>query len=359
MKKIIFMPFINDENAKEWRKNLEDNFLKSEDIQKINKKIDAIRATKKTYNAGDIKNYYKKLHDEKRPRQEKWLNHLIQKTAELFRQKLEKLNGDSLNADKTVIVCALPEFFWYDINDNNKHSGSTPDSPRIVNYHKPVYLENAVDILTESNELMRLTATYPNMIFFAGTVMWKQINCEDHKDEEVFNSLLIYSGGAYKESITKHHVSAIDGFGNIYKDKNLNNVYKRIKEKAGEATFEAAPVTEFCGLKFTYDICLDFKYLDRKTSAKGEYKTLSTELCRKNGINNVDVNVLICAGMPTDQNYVDTHIISDLLLRCDGIHEPYSQIFVKTGAAENVEVSNVCVSDSDSDPRVEPSQEIK
>lgn len=345
MKKIIFMPFINDTAAREWRKNLENSFLAGSG-KKHTDKIRKIRSKKKEYE--NEQGYYNALHAEKLPRQREWLKFLIQNTAELFRTQLDTLTGDSLVAEKTVIVCALPEFFWYDINDNNKHSGSTPDSPCIVNYHKPIYLENAVDILTESNKLMDLTKTYPNMIFFAGTVMWKQINREDHKDEEVFNSLLVYSGGTYTESITKHHVSAIDGFGNIYKDKNLNNVYRRIKEKDGKSTFEAAPVTEFCGLKFTYDICLDFKYLDKTKSAKGEYKTLSTELCRKNGINDVDVNVLICAGMPTNQSYVDTHIISDLLLRCDGSYKPYSEIFVKTGANRSTDIINVCAPGSGS-----------
>ncbi len=355
MKKIIFMPFINDKKAREWREKLENSFL----IGSGKARTDAIREIRSKKNEYENEqDYYNALHAQKLPRQREWLEFLIENTAELFRTQLDKLTGESLDAEKTVVVCALPEFFWYDINDNQKHSGSTSDSPHIENYHKPVYLENAVEILTEPNELMELTNQYPNMIFFAGTVMWKQINCENHKDEEVFNSLLIYSGGTYRESITKHHVSPIDGFDRIDIDKDFNRTAKRLKEKAGEATFEAAPVTEFCGLNFTYDICLDFMYTEKKRFTRADLKTLSTELCRKNGINNVDVNVLICAGMPTDQSYVDTHIISDLLLRCDGLCTPYSEIFVKTGATGNVEVSNVCISDSDSDPQVDPSQEI-
>ncbi len=352
MKKIIFMPFINDEKAREWREKLENSFLTGSGKARTDK-IREIRSKKKEYE--NVQDYYNALHAEKMPRQREWLEFLIKNTARLFENQLANLKKNRPDAEEAVIVCALPEFFWYDINDNRKHSGSTSDSPHIENYHKPVYLENAVGILTESNELMELTNQYPNMIFFAGTVMWKKINRENHKDEEVFNSLLIYSGGTYMESITKHHVSPIDGFDKIDIDRDFKRTSERLKEKAGEATFEAAPVTEFCGLKFTYDICLDFMYTEREKFTKNDLKTLSTELCRKNGINNVDVNVLICAGMPTDQRYVDTHIISDLLLRCDGICTPYSEIFVKTGATGNVEVSNVCVSDSDSDPQVESS----
>lgn len=318
MKKIIFMPFINDDNGKKWRRNLEAAFIGS-DGGPLTDSINIIRSNKNNGTYQSVQDYYNDLHAAKRQRQTSWLSYLIAQTAELFGNKLKDLSGDDLDPEKTTVVCALPEFFWCDINDNNKH-------PEITNYHKPLYLENALTVLTElktegleENALMALTAKYRNMIFFAGTAMWKQINPKDHNDEEIFNSLIVYAEGQFKESITKHNISTIDGFYINYRC----GVSSLVKKKVGEATFNAVPITEFNDMKFTYDICLDFKC----PKPGNVYIPLSTELC---GENSVDVNVLIAAGMPVEQAYVE-NIKSDLLLRCDGSSSPQGQILYKHG----------------------------
>lgn len=310
MKKVIFMPFINNDMGKAWRERIKENFLNG--CRVLTSEINDIRKNKGAY--PNERAYYDALHEKKLKRQQMWISRLITETACVFDEYLKKLSGDDLDCEKTTVVCALPEFFWYDINDNNKH-------PEIENYHKPLYLDTARDLLTEynaledfaPNALIELTNKYKNLIIFAGTAMWKQINREDHKKEEIFNSLIVYADGKYKESITKHNVSAIDGF---YTFDAYGGAYLA-KGKIGESAFNAAPITEFNGMRFTYDICLDFIC----GKADGKDVPLSTELC---GNEAVDVNVLIAAGMPARQSCVD-EMRSDLLLRCDGLCPPFGE----------------------------------
>ncbi len=312
MKKIIFMPFINDDNGTKWRAALENNFIRGEGSA-LTSEINDIRKNKGAY--PNEQAYYDALHEKKLKRQQMWISRLIVETANVFDDYLKQLSGDDLDCDKTTIVCALPEFYWCDINDNNKH-------PEIKYYHKPLYLDTARDLLTEynvlesfpQNALMWLTQNYKNLIIFAGTAMWKQINRDNHKDEEIFNSLIVYADGEYKESITKHNVSGIDGFYT----KGADGKYHLAKGKIGKSTFNAAPITEFNGMKFTYDICLDFNC----GNVGGKKVPLSTELC---GNETVDVNVLIAAGMPAEDNYVN-EMKSKLLLRCDGLHPDFGEI---------------------------------
>ena len=329
MKNIIFMPFINDDTAIAWREDLENDFLAGEG-KALTDEIKSIRAAKKGYeSSGRLKDYYADLHSKKSPRQEMWLRKLIHETAAIFEKELKKLSGDGADPAKTTVVCALPEFYWCDINDNNKHKSD------VEGYFKPLYLQNALKPLTEKNELMDLTDKYKNMIFFAGTAMWKRINTEDHNDEEIFNSLIVYADGKYKESISKHNVSRIDGF---YGYDRLTDDFIKVSrtKKIGEATLEVPPVTEFNGMRFTYDICLDF--ICGKAGTK--IAPLSTELCNKAGIGGIDVNILIAAGMPIDDTPLPNGTIppgglarqkikSDILLRCDGLAPPHGQVFIK------------------------------
>lgn len=332
MKKIIFMPFINDAGGAAWREKIKNDFLTG--CTALTKEINDIRKNK---NNRDVypndQAYYDALHEKKLIRQQMWISRLITETACVFDEYLMKLSGDDLDSEKTTVVCALPEFFWCDINDNDKH-------PEIENYHKPLYLDTARDLLTEynalesfvPNALMELTNKYNNLIIFAGTAMWKQINHEDHKKEEIFNSLIVYADGEYKESITKHNVSTIDGF---YTFDAYGEAYLA-KGKIGESTFNAAPITEFNGMRFTYDICLDFIC----GNVGGRDAPLSTELC---GNEAVDVNVLIAAGMPVSiperSEYV-REMKSDLLLRCDGLCLPRGEIVKRDNslAAKLIEV---------------------
>ncbi|MDE6591583.1 MAG: hypothetical protein K2K57_00775 [Oscillospiraceae bacterium] len=308
MANIFFMPFTNNANAVSWRNNLETAFLNGEG-KEVTEQINNVRSAKKTY-ASEEK-YYNELHDFKLCRQIKWLNHLLGKTAEIFDKQLEKLTSSSAD----VIVAALPEFFWIDINDNHKHNEQGTNGGSIMNYHKPLYRPCLEVFLKGDNPLAELTSKYSNLIFFAGTAVWKEINYDDHTDELMYNSMVLYKEGRYVPSVTKHNVSTIDGF--------FHDHYTLSKDKAGKDTGTEAPVTDFMGLRFTYDICLDFKCV---RDARGNTVPLSTQLCNDNGINNVDVNVLIAAGMPVSPAYLPT-LKSNCLLRCDGLANPYGQIF--------------------------------
>jgi hypothetical protein len=282
--------------------------MNDKNINVITADIEAVRHTKPDFNtcsAEDIKNYYKELHIEKDKRQKLWLKFLIEQTASLFEVQLEKLTTNDKDPTNTTIVAALPEFFWCDINDNYKHLFD------IVGYHKPLYHDNLIKYFTKSNELANLTAKYPNLIIFAGTVMSKQIE-EDHTKEKIFNSLIIYHSGNFQMGWSKHHVSDIDGFGPRY---------SLLKNKVGESTNNSAPIINFNEHTFAFDICLDFMCGNNGTTA------LSTELCNAAKLT-PDVNVLIAAGMPLNMRNIN-NFKSDILLRCDGLASPYGEIVKK------------------------------
>ncbi len=307
MANIIFMPFTNNRNAVSWRNGLEAAFLNGEGKEDTDE-INNVRLTKGTRPDDE---YYNELHNFKLCRQIKWLNYLLDKTAEIFDAQLKNLSS----SPNDVIVAALPEFFWIDINDNDKHNEQGTNGESIVNYHKPLYSPCLEVFLTNNNPLAVLTSQYPGLIFFAGTAVWKEINYDNNKEELIFNSMVLYKNGEYAPSVTKHNVSNIDGFH--------HNSITLSKDKRGEAVSTKAPVTEFKELTFTYDICLDFM---KGTDTERNTVPLSTELCNANSISNVNVNVLIAAGMSVDANYLHT-LKSNCLLRCDGLSQPYGQIF--------------------------------
>jgi len=304
---IKFIPFLNNAEGQNWRKSLESDFLSNEG-KNLTDEINNIRDQKASY--GSTEDYYRDLHQKKSERQELWLKNLIENTVKLFDDVIGNLSTDELDSSKTTIVAALPEFFWYDINDNNKHSKD------IVFYHKPLYLDVVRNVLAGYNELTELTNKYDNLIIFAGTIMWKEINLQNHTDEKIYNTLPIYFEGELKKEWSKHNVSAIDGF---YYNGNL------AKAKIGKSTSAEAPVLNFNGISFTYDICLDF------LCGLNGSAPLSTELCRQEKIE-TDVNVLIAAGMPVSYNY-QSKINSPVLLRCDGLSLPYAEILEKANCS--------------------------
>lgn len=325
MKNIIFMPFINDVNhGQEWRKKCERDFL-SGDGNELTRKINDIRGKKSDTEAyADENAYYAALHEKKRERQQMWVKYLINETARVFVGKLDDVKRNNANADAATVVCALPEFFWCDINDNDKHISD------IDGYHKPLYLETLENVLKKQNKLTELTDTYPNMIFFAGTAMWKKIKENDNEEEKIFNTLITYAEGEYKETITKHNVSFIDGF---YDENQC-----LIKNKVGNGESDGNPVTKFNGLDFTYDICLDFMHRANQNDYNEQPRPLSTKLCLKNGIINNDVNVLIAAGMPVDGEYIEENTFSSVFLRCDGLCEPYGQALIRSCGSDGAAV---------------------
>ena len=315
-KKVIFLPFINgrDDTAdgRQWRKEKERVFLAEPEISNLTKDIEQIRNPDP--NADNDAAYYQALHKKKSARQEKWLNRLFTEASDLLKNKLDSLSDEERNSDDYVIVAAFPEFFWHDINDNDKHEEGDPlkNGRYIVGYHKPLYHNNMVNILSsDNNPFKKLTLDYPNLIIFGGTAMWKFINPSDHTDEKIYNTLFVFHSGKIASAWSKHFVSTIDGF---YSDAPGIELVKN-KIGALKKDYDFIPFVEFQGVKFTYDICLDF--------VKGENgKPLSTELCNKQ---KTDVNVLISAGMPI-LNKDLSKINSPVILRCDGSYHPYAEI---------------------------------
>ncbi|MBR1423896.1 MAG: hypothetical protein IJ571_10735 [Ruminococcus sp.] len=289
--KYIFLPFINSNAGNAWRQELEDSFISGEGSD-LTAEINNIRRGKQDYI--NLSDYYHDLHEKKAQRQKLWLERLALQTAAVFDDMLRRLSEDERDPKKTTIIAALPEFFWVDINDNHKHEDD------IINYHKPVYSANLINcLLNKSNPLMSLTNRYHNLIFFAGTVMWKYIDGLDNKDEKIYNTLMIFGSGEIQELWSKANISTIDGFCDWSKSKV-------VKDKTGHGSTNTAPVVTFNEKTFVYDICLDF--------IQGKDKMpLSSELYESEA----DANVLICAGMSVDSNKVKD-MRSNILFRCDG-----------------------------------------
>lgn len=305
--KYIFLPFINSKAGKAWRENLESGFIAGEGAD-LTAEINDIRNKKSNYD--DLNKYYHDLHEKKRLRQELWLKRLASQTAFLFDKILGGLSKDELDPEKTTIIAALPEFFWADINDNHKHERE------VANYHKPVYSANLINYLLDENEpLIELTNRYPNLILFAGTVMWKYIDGLDNKDEKIYNTLMIFGKGRIQALWSKVNISPIDGFCDWSKSKIM-------KDKIGHGIINTAPAVTFNQKTFVYDICLDF------IMGKGNMP-LSSELYTSKA----DANVLICAGMPVDPGKV-RDMRSNILFRCDGngSGKTFAEITDRSGA---------------------------
>lgn len=314
-KKIIFLSFINgkqdrSEDGGKWKKDLENDFLKDPDIVNDTAKIEGIRGEKNTKSeyVADIQVYYKELHAAKAIRQAKWLNKLSAETAAQFRNRLDALTEVEKDPKKCIVVAALPEFFWYDINDNNKHDADDKY------YHKSIYENTLYDTLwAQSNPLAKLTAEFPNLIIFAGTALWKKINQSKHEEDRIYNSMFVYCGGKIGTAWTKYHVSNIDGL-------SLPQKFDKVEKDR----IEIIPYIEFGGARFTYDVCLDFTM-----GYKAE--PLSTTMCRKEK-KITDVNVLVAAGMSIDDKDLN-NINSPIILRCDGLASPYAQIALKNASS--------------------------
>lgn len=334
-KKIIFLPFINSAtNGGNWKKERESLFLASN--KNLTDKIETVRR-KKTTNpeyVNNIQKYYEDLHTEKSERQKKWFEFLLNETAELFRKKLQEISTKE-GFEQSIVVAALPEFFWHDINDNHKHEDKRDENNYIVGYHKPLYHQNLINVLyPDTNPLKKLTLDYSNLIFFAGTAMWKFINSADHKKEKIYNTLFIFHSGKIADAWSKQFFSTIDGFyseGKKNTDPNVkpeDTLPKLIKKKKGELELQYGfiPLIDFHGVKFAYDICVDFgltKPKKNETDTTTEkYPPLSTILCKNN---DVDVNVLISAGMPLSNGKL-SQIKAPFILRCDGSSAPYGEI---------------------------------
>ena len=327
-KKITFLPFINGSqnksDGKQWRIKLENDFLNDSKIIGFTKAINEKRrrsldeyATK-----DELIRYHLELHELKKQRQIEWIKKLVSETANLFEAALKDI--PDAKAEDRIIVAALPEFFWCDINDNRKHEWGNRNSSYIKGYHKPLYDDIVSRYLfhAKDNPLAELTKEYQNLIIFAGTAMDKKINYSDHKEDKIYNILPIFYGGNDAIQWLKCYFSHIDGFDSEEKEgkKGDNKVLNGSGEL--ETNPDLFPITKFRGVKFTYDICRDFI-----VGKKGA--PLSTVLC-EGWI--TDVNVLIAAGMGMKSEKSHPELInSPVLLRCDGLTPPYAQIVYKNG----------------------------
>lgn len=354
--KIKFLPFLNDNDGKLWREKLENEFMSQQEVKDITKEINELRNSKpdilKTYDekyknsapaerkkvlrekesvsTPEVVDYYKRLRSLKEERQQNWIKYLMNRVAEVFEQKLIKLKDDEKEKSKTTIVAALPEFFWCDINDNAKHS----DRSDIINYQKPIYINNIASIFCAENEISKLTKDYPNLIFFAGTVKWKVPVNEDRSQEDTYNTLFIYNSGDLPVMWGKHHFSAIDGFSSVnFRYTGLNVKRQVFDIKSGGEIKGGHPKITFNGIDFVYDICLDF--ISNKDGFAGG--PLSKDICSNISLNN-PVNVLIAGGMWFYNNTAALNAVanmpSEVVLRCDANADNRgcnSEIYCKSG----------------------------
>ena len=339
-KKIIFLPFINAvlgfENNKPvtWRTQLEKAFMgkcgDNETINEIRKRRPKVKSREEEYtdeNKAAFRDYYAELHAAKSVRQEKWLRFLSGEVAVRLEQKV-KMEAQKKGFDGSIVVAALPEFFWYDINDNQKHEWSDDRekfSDFIDHYHKPLYRPTFDFLLSPDNPLAELTDRIPNLIIFGGTALWKEINENNHYNEKIFNTLVVYHSGKVDKIWSKHYFSPEDGFSGKKANKK-----GEIGMPGDIATVDLnLPLTVFHDITFVYDICYDF------VMGTGE-QPISSVMCRQE---KTDVNVLIAAGMRLSAEDMQK-ILSPVILRCDGLHAPYGQIAKKGEDPGNVDITN-------------------
>lgn len=334
--KIKFLPFLNDDDGKEWLNNIKQEFEKNNaditsEINNLrNKKPQILKDYDEKYkntspqerpsilnekervSTPEVVEYYQKLREVKEKRQKMWIDYLMGKVKEVYDKKLEELNDKEKDKNETTIVAALPEFFWCDINDNNKHT----DSSDIYNYQKPLYENIIKSSFIQTNKLSELTDEYTNLIFFAGTAKWKKPVNDNRSQEIIYNMLFIYHSGNISKAWGKHHFSGIDGFTYVgYNPSTRKYEYIDTKNKKGESKDATPPFVTFNGIDFAFDICLDFTTgADEKTGGP-----LSKDLCGNNLKN--PINVLIAGGMPIIINNKAINQInnmnSDVILRCD------------------------------------------
>ena len=122
------------------------------------------------------------LNNTKKELQCKWFVKLNEEIYKKLDAKLADIPDDE------TVIAAMPEFFWRNINDNQKHT----DPHEIINYGKSFSYE-VKEIWPDSKpedeySFQKLTTRYPNLILFAGTVWWK-------KDDLIRNSIPIFANG--------------------------------------------------------------------------------------------------------------------------------------------------------------------
>lgn len=405
---LVYIPYINNpyppppSPAKTWQEQQSDAFMAQPNIAALTAEINAIRAAKKTYECRP--KYITALHERKQERQTLWLAHLEQavcKQLDAAAEEIMQPYHDAVTAakgklstapedqravvqkevddaekkvkDDCLMVAALPEFFWRDINDNMKHADRS-DASFIQGYGKPVYPQ-VLQRLTAGTlsiaappapaaasplTLCELTQKYPNLVVFAGTVWWKKIvdasqctflkTCESTnipvgsvksackaavaKREKMFNTLPVFHGGSCICLWNKQWISRIDGLGDSYinAEKYTNRAFALSTIKNPHAAETAASIIglesgttissdpavtiRHGGMDYVFgmDICLDYVMGYDKASKKMTNGPMSKDLLGKKP----DIQMLIAGGMPSYE-YLNRFYANQYLLRCDKV----------------------------------------
>ena len=266
------------------------------------------------------------LHCVKQVRQIRWLA--------WFENYLYRLLFDSIAAvsPSHKYIVLFPEFFFVDIYDN-------PAPPKVSDYVKPFYEDIAryftglrtdfptVSYLEESFHHMRLkelTALYPNLIIFAGTIIWKtkekrlvytngeQVLTKKRwkfkpvETDTFYNTAVLFSGGRCCYLWDKQFISGVDGTGGVkvvhqheipsepdlHYIKSSMSMEMQIQEPVFRWISEGENIT------FLISVCLDF-----------------AALSEKNYFPQPDIHILIAADAPMRKEFVKGQYF---WLGCDG-----------------------------------------
>lgn len=286
MTNIHYLPFINNNDAIVWRQSLEQSFINAhqDDYNRLN-------AARSNGTAEDD------LNDIKRELQCKWFMQLNKEIYEKLGAKLQ-----NLPVNETVIA-ALPEFFWRNINDNKKHERDIANYGKSFSYEVKQIWENSKP--SDEYSFQNLTAKYPNLILFAGTI-WRK------KDNVIRNSLPIFANGNFFGQWPKRNLSGIDGLGDniplspTFDMNKVDKVTVHWTKPDFDPTDLTMPMITFNNLTIGLDICLDF-IVPGSRSADLLFPTVP------------DIHLLIAGGMPVDNNNAANINASRLFLRCDAM----------------------------------------
>lgn len=312
--KVYYIPLINaplDPSSatrfkfalSQWRFQLEKDFMAAHTDM-----TNAINDVRKQKAAMDKVKYINALHEKKEIRQKAWMAYLENAVCTELKKAIEELKTKPGYDATGMIVAAIPEFFWRDIDDNPK-----TDKP-YANYGRPFYDAVLMDFMKKPADAAEnfhdLTRNQPNLIVFAGTFWWKIPDISGNKDEKYLNTLTVFHSGQVQFTWNKLWVSQIDGAGDPGEPKRLDDPIN-IKPGSSPAKHDSSfvPLVSFMGKTLSMDICLDFV-----AGNSARTTPVSKTLIQDAGKPVPDIHVLIAGGMGLDPAYI---YAGSLFLRCD------------------------------------------
>lgn len=197
-------------------------------------------------------------------------------------------------------IVLFPEFFFVDIYDN-----PVPPKTKVTGYVKPFYEDVAryfTGLHTESpvhkfieeslhqSRLADLTALYPNMIIFAGTMVWKtktkrvvytngqevitqkKRNFKKVETDTFFNTAVVFSQGRCCYLWDKQFISKVDGQGGVkvihrHETPSLSDLHYIKSSMSMEMGMQTPVLTWTLGeenITFLISVCLDFMALSEQ-----------------------------------------------------------------------------------------------